>query len=138
MTNGAKHFLVFALCGGLAACANLGSRWMLSHWLAYPVAISIAYGIGMLTGFLLFKFFVFDSGKSKRVLKETLWYIVVNIFALLQTLFISIFLAGYVFPWTGIDFYPHDVAHLIGVMVPVVTSYFGHKHFTFRKESPCV
>jgi putative flippase GtrA len=130
--NKFKTFALFLLCGGAAACVNLSSRWVASHWLAYPIAITLAYMAGMLTGFLLFKFCVFDSGKSRRLMKETLWYIAVNLFALAQTLAISILLAEYVFPWAGVTFYPHDVAHLIGVTIPVITSYFGHKYCTFH------
>jgi len=135
--RGVTTFMSFVVCGGIAACANLGSRRLFSHWLPYPAAIVLAYLIGMLTAFLLFKFFVFDSGGSRRILRETLWYTAVNALALLQTLGISIGLAEYVFPWLGMRFYPYDIAHCIGVAFPVITSFFGHNFLTFSKDRQC-
>lgn len=130
--NTGRQFVIFVFCGGLAACANLGSRLLFSHWLPYPTAIVLAYLVGMLTGYLLFKFFVFDSGHSHRVLRESLWYVLVNVLALAQTLLISLLLARWLFPKTGMTFYPEDIAHLFGVAVPVFTSYVGHKYLTFK------
>lgn len=139
MKKKSRKFGIFLFCGGLAACANVISRWLLSFWLPYPAAIVAAYMIGMLTGFLLFKFFVFNSRNSKRVFRETVWYTVVNIFALLQTLVISIVLADHVFPWLNMDFHPHDIAHCMGVGIPVISSYLGHNFFTFKsRDISCV
>ena len=57
----------------------------------------------------------------------------VNVVALLQTLIISLVLAHWVFPSSGITGeHAEALAHMIGVAVPVVTSYFGHKLLTFR------
>jgi putative flippase GtrA len=131
-------FASFVVCGGLSACCNLGSRWVFSHWLPYPAAISLAYLIGMLTAFLLFKFLVFNSARSTRLGRETFWFTAVNALGLLQTLGISIGLADHVFPWLGMRVYPYDIAHVLGLGFTVITSFFGHKHLTFRKESPCV
>ena len=130
--NSARQFAIFVFCGGLAACANLGSRWLFSHWLPYATAIVLAYLVGMLTGYLLFKFFVFASAHSHRVLRETLWYALVNALALAQTLLISLLLARWLFPKMGMSFHAEDIAHLFGVAVPVFTSYLGHKYLTFK------
>lgn len=130
--NTGRQFVIFVFCGGLAACANLGSRWLFSHWLPYAAAIVLAFFVGLLSGYLLFKFVVFDSAHSRRVLRESLWYMLVNMLALAQTLLISLLLARWLFPKTGMTFYPEDVAHLFGVALPIVTSYFGHKYFTFK------
>ena len=132
--RGLTTFISFIVCGGFAACANLGSRWLFSHWLPYPVAILLAYLIGMLAAFLLFKFFVFGSGSSKLTRREALWFIAVNAVALMLTLGISIGFADYIFPWLCMRFYPYDIAHAIGVGFPVITSFFGHKYLTFHKE----
>ncbi len=130
---GMGKFIVFVVCGGVAAMANIALRWFFSHFISYKAAIVAAYGIGMLMAFTLFKFFVFASSTSKKTFKESLWYMLVNAVALAQTFLVSIGLADYVFPAMGMTFYPADLAHIIGVGVPVITSYWGHKHFTFRK-----
>jgi putative flippase GtrA len=135
--RGVTTFVSFVVCGGLSACCNIGSRWLFSHWLSYPVAIVLAFPIGLLTAFLLFKFFVFGSAKLKRLPRETFWFIAVNVWGLLQTLGVSIGLADYVFPWLGMRFHPYDLAHGLGLASTVIPSFFGHKYFTFSKESPC-
>ncbi len=75
--------------------------------------------------------FVFD-GIGKPVASQVGWYVIVNLFALLQTLAISVVLARWVLPSIGIVNGGEALAHLVGVLVPVVTSYFGHKLLTFR------
>jgi putative flippase GtrA len=32
----------------------------------------------------------------------------------------------------GVTAYAPELAHAVGVVVPVFTSYLGHKHFSFR------
>lgn len=129
--TGHRQIITFVFCGGLAACANMGARWVLSHWLPFEVSIVIAYCIGMVTGFLLFKIVVFTSAHSQNFLKEIVWYIIINILSLAQTLGLSILLAKYIFPKVNMHVYPEDIAHMIGVGIPVITSYLGHKYLTF-------
>jgi hypothetical protein len=43
-------------------------------------------------------------------------------------------LAQYVFPAIGFSFYPEAVAHAVGVIFPVFTSFFGHKYLSFRGD----
>lgn len=134
MMRRSTQLLSFLLCGGMAAVVNLGSRWVLNHFVAYELAIVLAFFSGMVTAFLLFKFFVFHAGKSSRTVHETVWFILVNVLALLQTLLISIGLTDYVFPRIGYTWHAPDIAHFIGVSVPVLTSFIGHKCLTFKKD----
>ena len=50
------------------------------------------------------------------------------------TLVISLLLARWLLPSLGIVTHAEALAHLVGVLVPVVTSYFGHKFLTFRES----
>jgi putative flippase GtrA len=129
-----KRFLGFMVAGGIAASLNWGSRFIFSIWFEYGVAIVLAYIVGMFSGFILMRSFVFD-GHSRRIESQMLLYVAVNIVGVLQTLVISIGLVRWVFPWLGFCSVGGDgkgIAHLIGVAVPVATSYFGHKLFTFK------
>lgn len=128
------QLLIFTLCGGLAALVNMGSRWLLNPFIPYEWAIVLAYLVGMFTAFLLFKFFVFHARESARTVRETWRFIVINTIALLQTLIISIGLADYLFHWVGFTWHAPDIAHVIGVTVPIFTSFLGHKYFTFTKD----
>ncbi|WFU12175.1 GtrA family protein (plasmid) [Rhizobium sp. CB3090] len=123
-------FLRFILSGGIAAAVNILSRVALSQLLSYSVAIVIAYLIGMTTAYMLMKRFVFeDSGKT--VTQEYIRFGIVNIVALIQVWLVSIFLVHWIFPALEFQWHAETVAHVIGVVSPVVTSYAAHKYFTF-------
>lgn len=130
-----RQFLLFLVAGGLAALANFLSRIALSVWMPYAAAIVVAYGIGMLTAFLLNRAFVF-RGASNPVAAQAGWFVAVNLLAVLQTLLISLALARWLFPMMGMSFHPETIAHAFGVAVPVFTSYLGHKHLSFRGHRP--
>jgi putative flippase GtrA len=54
--------------------------------------------------------------------------------ALVQVWVVSVGLARLVFPAVGFTWHADDIAHLIGVTIPAVTSYFGHRHFSFASR----
>ncbi len=126
-----RQFLLFLVAGGIAAGVNFGSRIVLSHWLHYVPAIVIAYCLGMITAFGLNRQFVFEKSSS-GVHRQAGWFILVNVAAVLQTIAISLLLARWLLPALSIDFHNDTLAHAVGVAVPVVTSYLGHKHLSFR------
>tara|TARA_R110000868_G_scaffold196851_1_gene442875 strand:- start:529 stop:921 length:393 start_codon:yes stop_codon:yes gene_type:complete len=127
-----NEFLRFLIAGGVAAGANFGSRFVFSMFLSYALAVFFAYLVGMLVAFILMRGHVFDA-KNGRLGLQVIKFAGVNVVALLQTLIISLVLAHWVFPSSGITGeHAEALAHMIGVAVPVVTSYFGHKLLTFR------
>jgi putative flippase GtrA len=129
-----RRFLAFLLVGGLAALANFGSRLLLGRFIDYAPSIVAAYCIGMLTAFLLNRVFVFADADT-RLHHQVFWFVVVNLAAVAQTVAISLLFARWIFPSMGMLFHPETVAHAIGVVVPVITSYLGHKRLTFRSKS---
>jgi putative flippase GtrA len=56
----------------------------------------------------------------------------VNLVAVAQTWLISLGLAHYVFPAIGITLFANEMAHAVGIVVPVFTSYLGHKRWSFK------
>ena len=127
-----RQFLKFLVAGGVAAVANFSSRIALSHWMPYIPAIIAAYLIGMVTAFVLNRLFVFE-GAVNSLRSQAGWFTLVNLAAVAQTLAISLLLADHLLPAMGIRTHTETIAHGVGVLVPVVTSYLGHKHFSFRK-----
>lgn len=85
----------------------------------------------MVVAFVLMRQHVFDAKKS-ALGPQIMKFVGVNVLAVLQTLAISLVLARWVFPKLGIVEHAEAVAHLVGVLVPVVTSYFGHRMLTFK------
>ena len=126
-----KQFLLFLITGGVAAVVNFGSRIIYSTWLNFSTAIVLAYITGMITAFVLARIFVFHD--SQRALPHSaLYFAMVNAAAVLQTWIISVLLAFYVLPYFGVRHFTDEIAHAVGIMAPVFTSYLGHKYFTFR------
>ncbi len=126
-----KQFTLFVVTGGIAAAANFGSRILYNRWVDFSTAVILAYITGMIVAFLLAKAFVFKES-TQSTNKSVMYFIIVNMFAVLQTWLISMGLALYLLPELGIKMYVHELAHAAGVVAPVFTSYLGHKHFSFR------
>ena len=121
----------FLFAGAIAAAANYGSRFLFNRWVSYEQAIVLAYLVGMFVAFVLMRGHVFEA-KGKALAPQIIKFGGVNLLAVLQTLIISVVLARWVLPASGVTEYAEALAHLVGVLIPAATSYFGHKLFTFR------
>jgi putative flippase GtrA len=126
-----KQFFFFMITGGVAASLNWGSRFFFSLFTSFEAAVILAFITGLISGFVLMRFFVFE-GIGKPVAPQIGKYLVINLLALLQTLLVSVVLARWILPLIGVEQHTEALAHFFGVLVPVVTSYFGHKYLTFR------
>lgn len=126
-----RQFLTFLVTGGIAAGVNFGSRMIYSLWLDFSSAVILAYLTGMVTAFILARAFVFKDS-VQPVHRSAMFFVLVNLVAVLQTWLISMGLAHYLLPALGVTFFPLEIAHAVGVVVPVVTSYIGHKRWSFR------
>lgn len=127
------QFLKFLVTGGIAALVNLLSRYALNVVMSFEAAVVVAYLLGMTTAYLLARRFVFDaSGRS--VASEVRRFVLVNLVALAFVWVISVGLARVVFPAMGMTWHADDIAHLIGVLAPAVTSYVGHRFYTFARK----
>jgi putative flippase GtrA len=126
-----RQFVLFLLTGGTAAAVNFFSRILYNNWLGYSRAILVAYLTGMVTAFVLFRVFVFKGG-SQDLYRSALFFTLVNVIAVAQTWAVSMGMAYYVLPEYGITRFAPEIAHAVGIFVPVFTSYLGHKHWSFR------
>ena len=127
-----SQFIRFLVAGGVAAAANYGSRFLFSLWLSYGPAIVLAYLVGMSVAFVLMRQHVF-SAAGGALGPQVAKFVAVNVLAVMQTLIISLALARWILPSLGVVTHAEAIAHLAGVLVPVATSYFGHRMLTFKK-----
>ncbi|TDL90435.1 GtrA family protein [Meridianimarinicoccus aquatilis] len=125
------QFFRFLLTGGIAAAVNLLSRYLLDKFMSFEIAVALAYLLGMITAYTLARMFVF-SNSPDGIRNEFMRFTIVNAFALVVVWCVSVGLAKVVFPFVGFKWYAEDIAHIIGVLVPAVTSFLGHKYFTFK------
>ena len=126
-----KNFLLFLLTGGFAAAVNWSSRILYNIWMPYSAAIVVAYITGMITAFVLAKLFVFTNSNQSTA-RSVFFFTLVNLVAVLQTWAVSVGLAYYLLPRMGISWHVRDIAHAVGVAIPVFTSYVGHKRWSFK------
>ena len=126
-------FMRFLLTGGVAALVNVISRYLLTPVVGFEISVVIAYMIGMVVAYILFRKLVF--GRSQRsIASESYRFVIVNIVALCLVWIVSVGLARGIFPAVGWTWHAEDIAHLIGVCVPAISSYIGHSKYTFRKH----
>ena len=137
-----SQFVKFLVTGGIAAAANIGSRYILNLFMNFELAVFVAYLVGMTVrcpqcatiAYVLARLFVFESS-GRCVSAEFGRFAIVNLFALAFVWIISVGLALVVFPAIHFTWHAEDVAHFIGVLAPAVTSFLGHRHFSFGKEA---
>ena len=125
------QFLRYLAAGGLAAAANYFSRFAFSVWFEFEIAVVLAFFVGLITGFVLMRQFVFE-GAGKPVAPQAVKYVLVNLVALVLTVGVSSLLARWLLPSLGVDRHVEAIAHAFGVAVPVLTSYVGHRLTTFK------
>src|SRR5215203_3983822 len=106
------------------------SRFILSLSVPFEAAVVIAYLFGMLTAFCLWRQFVF-ARSQRHIGNEAIRFVLVNLVALVQVWVVSVGLAVLMFPRIGLVWQADLIAHVIGVLSPTITSYFGHKYITF-------
>ena len=128
---GHTEFFQFLFVGGIAAAINFISRIGLNQYFSYSTSIILAYIIGMVIAFIMFKQYVFAKS-GQHYLKEVRGFVIVNIFGIIQVWAISIALAEYFFPYISFTFYSKEIAHFIALGIPAISSYFGHKYFSFK------
>ena len=126
-----RQFARFLLTGGVAALANLGARWLLDPWVGFSSAVLLAYLVGMVTAYVLARRYVFGRG-SLSLPHSVIAFVGVNLLAVAQTWAVSLAMLHWALPALGVQAHAPEIAHLAGVLVPVFTSYLGHKHGSFR------
>ena len=98
----------------------------------FEYAVVAAFCVGLATGFLLARRFVFRNS-ANGLGAEMTYYLLVNLLALLQTWLLSVYLAAELEPLLGLQ-WAQACAHMAGIMLPTLTSYVGHKYLTFREH----
>ncbi|MCP9779116.1 GtrA family protein [Cyanobium usitatum] len=129
-----RQFLLFVLSGGVAALVNIVSRLGFSQLLRFELAVLAAYGVGMVTAYVLARRFVFVASRQS-VRRSFAAFALVNLVAVMQTWLVSIGMRYLLLPLIGMAALVDLIAHGCGVIVPVFTSFLGHKHISFRESA---
>lgn len=125
------QFVRFLALGGCAAAINWLSRFPLEQVAPFPIAVGIAYMVGMAAAFTLFSRFVFPSS-PQPLERQVKFFVLVNMVGIAQVWAVSMMLVYKAFPNIGfVGPLAESVGHGIAIGVPTITSYFGHRFLTF-------
>jgi putative flippase GtrA len=124
---------LFVFVAVMSVPVNLAARVLFSRVVSYEIAVVLSHLVGMLTAYLLTRTFVFDaSGRSRR--SEMVRFLLINVVSLAITWGVSVGLLRLVFPAFAGLWQPGLVAHAIGLACASVSSYFGHRHYSFGRR----
>jgi putative flippase GtrA len=126
-----RQFLMFLMTGGTAAVVNFVTRLIYNQWMSFSSAVVLSYITGMITAFVLARLFVFKAS-TQTLSRSAGFFVLVNCLAIIQTWAISLLMAYYALPALGVQDYTLEIAHAVGIVVPVFTSFIGHKYWSFR------
>ena len=125
-----REFLIFLITGGLAAATNFFSRIVLSYLgMEFYLAVVIAYVLGMVVAYILFRVVVFKKNDIS-LKKSIVMFCIVNLIGIVLTFLLSNFL--YYIVLKNLSMFRGEISHGIGIMLPAISSYIGHKYFTFK------
>lgn len=124
-----SQFVNFVVAGGIAAVANVSSRFVFNEFVSFEISVVFAYLVGMAVAFILNKYIVFNVNGAAQA--QVIRFALVNLCSLSAVWVTSVFLAEILFPYLSFNWHAEDLAHIIGVMIPAVLSYLGHKYYTF-------
>lgn len=125
------EFVRFVATGAVAAVVNLTVATLCRMVMPFPVALIIGYVAGMIVAFYMFQKIIFRD-PTGPVGKRMFRFTVVNLVGLALSWCVSMMMAYWVLPAMHWTFHPEFVANAVGIAVPAVSSYFGHKHYTYK------
>ena len=127
-----KQFIGFAAVGVISTCFNLGSRYAFELVFSYELALFGANVVGVVTAFLMNRWFVFQTYNAGAI-TEMSRFVIVNLVGIAVSWSVAVFLFHKALPAIGFVWHPDLVALAIGIAVPVIPDYFAHRLWTFRQ-----
>lgn len=125
------QFVRFLAVGGLAALLQWSSRFIFDFYCSYSTSVLLAYGVGLTSGFLLNRSFVFQSSQADKRL-QLLYFILINLAGLPMVWWLSIFLGLRLFPRFIDPILAEALGNAIAIASPVALNFILHKFVTFR------
>lgn len=123
--------IAFLICGTLAAAINWFARMILSLWMSFGLAVVIAYGIGMLAGFVLYRRYVWTTS-ARSLTGQIIAFIGINIAVaglVLLTALGLVELGGLLIGRTPLV---EAIAHGSAIAAGAAANYVAHREITFR------
>lgn len=121
-----KYFLKFVIVGIIATIINYSFFYYLYQFLLinYIISSTSGYILGLIIGFLINKFWTYES-KSKISFKESLLYLSVYMFSLVLGLIFLKFQVEYIL-------IPVLIANFFTIGLTTLTNYVGTRFLVFK------
>ena len=120
----------FLICGGSAAAINWLARIALSQFMPFAAALALAYGIGMIAGFCLYRYVVWRASQTSLARQAAL-FIAVNAYGAAVVLLVSLGLIELGKLVSSNLPTIETLAHGVAIAVGAITNYLGHSRVTF-------
>lgn len=127
-----QTLLRFLVCGGLAAGINWAARLGLSQAMNFSAAVVLAYAIGMLSGFTLYRGFVWPMSRKPWRL-QVMPFLGVNLMGAGVVLIVSLALVQAGSLLAGRSGLVEALAHGAAIAIGAGFNYYGHNRFTFSR-----
>lgn len=125
-----RQFLGFLAAGGSAALLHWLSRILVSLWLPFPWAVTIAYFVGMIVAFVLNSIFVFPNSIRPRRLQAR-DFALVNL-AFLPVVWAASIYLNYLLKSGGVLSHSEEIAHAIAISLPLLGTFLIYKFIAFK------
>lgn len=123
----------FVVSGIVGTAANLAVVWLVRPATGYPMAVLSGLGAGFLVSFVLSKLFAFRSRALAHTPGELARFMLVYAAGTCCALAVSLVLGRGVLPLLMLPLRRAELlGALCGASTMAVTSYFGHRFWTYR------
>lgn len=125
-----RQFATYICCGLISTTVQLATRYCLSFWLDFSLAVVVSYIAGLLVALFLYRRFVF-AARSRALSQQAVLFSAAYLAFLPVTWGLSVATVAPLLHVMSPDL-AHLTAHTIGVGVPVVLNFAFNKLVTFR------
>jgi putative flippase GtrA len=129
-----REVIAFLICGGLAAFVNWAARIVLSLAMPFEAAVGLAYLIGMIVGFLLYRHIVWRDPDDTS-LRQIAMFVVVNAASAVIVFGAAVTLRLAFSTTFGMHAFGDAIAHGVAIGLGAVSNFAGHRMLTFQKTT---
>ena len=133
MSSSLTRIVSFLLVGGTAAFINWVARIFLSFWMQFELAVFFAYIIGMIVGYIGYRYLVYKASGSS-IKTEIMRFIAVNAATGVMVIIVASLLVRLILPFVGQTNYVAETGHAIAIAFGAFLNYHAHALFTFAKK----